>query len=449
MTAKFVSRETYSIDKLKIIFHMSLLHHRPQVASDGCPPPMFPGPNRNLDTMQIHFLGNPLKRLIRNAKFAWAIMFIAVMMFGETHCWAQSLIDPTQPLPPSMSFEQQTLVIEAIDKGLEALVKLQGEDGGFKTVDNGKCGITGLCVMAFLARGHQPGIGPYGKTIDAAVDYVLSQQQESGIFNFTPIGDAKSPSPEEDETRFASTYNHGISMLMLGEVYGQTTGQRSTRVRLAIEKGLKFTVRLWNIREKSEFDKGGWRYVRPYEADGSDSDLSVTAWHMTSLRSLKNAGFDVPKEVVDEVAKYVLRLKSYRPGQFSYAKRYYPSPCDTMTAAGALCLCLAGKFDEPCLVDSAKQLSSLTPKQILEDKSVGRSWPFYKSYYIAQASAQLGGQTWIKCNRNLSVMLLSIQSNDGSWQPVGNAKSYGPSYSTSMALLTLGTQLQLLPIYQN
>lgn len=409
---------------------------------------MFSGPKQINYIMHAGSSRRHPDRPIPMAGLAWAIVFMGLMVFGETQCWAQSLIDPTQPLPPSMSFDQQTLVIEAIDNGLEALAKQQEADGGFKTADNGKCGITGLCVMGFLARGHQPGIGPYGNTIDDAVDYVLSQQQESGIFNFSPIGDTNVPTDGSGgESVFASTYNHAISMLMLGEVYGQTKGERNARVRLAIEKGLKFTVRLWNIRKKKASDKGGWRYVRPYSGDGHDSDLSVTAWHMTSLRSLKNAGFDVPKEIVDEVAKFVLGLQARQPGQFDYAPGYGSS--DTMTAAGALCLCLGGKFNEPCLVDSAKRLSSLSPESILRDNSGGRNWPYYKSYYIAQASAQLGGQTWIKCNRNLSVMLLTLQNPDGSWPPIGSGSSYGTSYSTALSVLTLGTQLQLLPIYQN
>jgi prenyltransferase beta subunit len=380
--------------------------------------------------------------------FALKVTLIGIVLSGGERCQGQTLIDPTKPLPPSMSFEQQTLVIEAIDKGLESLAKLQQDDGGFKTAEKGKCGITGLSVMAFLARGHQPGVGPYGKAIDAAIDFILSQQRASGIFNSTPVGDISQAGDGGDaDSRTESTYNHAISMLMLGEVYGQTSGQRSTRVRLAIEKGLKFTVRLWNCRTKKDSEKGGWRYVRPHLTDGHNSDLSVTAWHMTSLRSLKNAGFDVPKTVVDKVAKYVLSLQSENPGQFCYAQGRRPS--NTMTAAGTLCLCLAGKYDEPCLIESAKLLSSLSPKKILKSNWGQRNWPFYKSYYIAQASAQLGGQMWIDCNRNLSVLLLSMQEADGSWKPNGAASAFGPSYSTAMALLTLGTQLQLLPIYQN
>src|SRR5512133_1398610 len=36
--------------------------------------------------------------------------------------------------------------------------------------------VTSLAVMAFLARGHTPGQGPYGEVVNQAIDFVLASQ---------------------------------------------------------------------------------------------------------------------------------------------------------------------------------------------------------------------------------------------------------------------------------
>ena len=66
----------------------------------------------------------------------------------------------------------------AVDRGLSFLSREQQPDGSFPTWADGQPGVTSLCIMAFLARGHQPGKGPYGPQIERAIDYVLEMQDQ-------------------------------------------------------------------------------------------------------------------------------------------------------------------------------------------------------------------------------------------------------------------------------
>ena len=54
-------------------------------------------------------------------------------------------------------------------------------------------------------------------------------------------------------------------------------------------------------------DEGGWRYINDY--DQSDSDLSVTGWHLMFLRSARTRGFTSDRAITDAVA-YVRRTFS-------------------------------------------------------------------------------------------------------------------------------------------
>jgi len=108
---------------------------------------------------------------------------------------------------------------------------------------------------------------------------------------------------EEKQASHTAVYNHTISGLMLGEVYGQVSGARAKQVKQAIERALKFSQELQS-RPKRYVDIGGWRYV-PVFRSGIDSDLSVTGWQLMFFRSAKNAEFDVPEKSVSAAVDYV------------------------------------------------------------------------------------------------------------------------------------------------
>ena len=304
--------------------------------------------------------------------------------------------------------------------------------------------------MAFLSRGHKPGAGPYGGLIDKGINYVLTIQQKSGLFaaeelNYTLINRIPSSQTLYTSGGATKTYCHAISMLMLGEVYGLTDPLKAFRVREGIIKGLKSTLQLWDIRKGRPEDDGGFRYPRPW-SDAREGDISITGWHAASLRSIRNAGFDVPQSIMDRIANYVIRNQNH-DGGFGYISRS-PSRI-AMTAAGSLCIALAGKHQHPSLQRSSHYLKrfSADSRQSFTNYS-GEYYPYYTCYYVTQTALQMGGNLWIHCMNECYRFLVPKQGKSGLWKSDGYALIYGPAYSTSMAIIALTPPLQLLPIYQ-
>src|SRR5204863_2613380 len=118
----------------------------------------------------------------------------------------------------------------------------------------GQPAVTSLCVIAFLSRGHQPGIGPHGQRLNRAIDFVLTCQKPSGLIALQ----LNDPQDALETAQYAAVYNHAISSLMLAEIYGQVSGQRAKAARQAIERALQFTRQL-QLRAKPTIEKGGWR----------------------------------------------------------------------------------------------------------------------------------------------------------------------------------------------
>src|ERR1700722_11778453 len=256
--------------------------------------------------------------------------------FAETTA-RKSLMDA---LPPG-KWKQ---VEGSVDRGLNWLARQQTDDGSFPSLPPAQPGVTSFCVLAFLSRGHQPGVGPYGQQLNRAIDFVVSCQKPDGLFSYEK--------PEQQYiSRHAShtaTYNQAIAGLMLGEVYGHVTGPRAKSVRSAIEKALQFTRKLQARPKANSLDQGGWRYLWFKGGFDTDSDLSVTAWQLMFLRSARNAEFPVPREFADEAVAYVQRCWDPQRGALAYTLMpdgpYYEGSRGMM-GAGILSLSPAGQHD--------------------------------------------------------------------------------------------------------
>ena len=108
----------------------------------------------------------------------------------------------------------------AVDRALNWLASRQQADGSFPTVEMGQPGVTSLCMLAFMAHGHVPGAGKYANCLERATDYVLASQKENGLLSRVGPDGPQISRNLVHEIGEAAAYNHAISSLVLGELYG-------------------------------------------------------------------------------------------------------------------------------------------------------------------------------------------------------------------------------------
>jgi prenyltransferase beta subunit len=305
---------------------------------------------------------------------------------------------------------------QAVSRGLMFLAGRQKPDG---SIGKGRSfgrnvGVTSLCGMAFLAAGHTPGRGKYGRNVDKAIEFVLSRCQPSGF-----ITDPQSRS-------HGPMYGHGFATLFLAQVYGMS---QEKELREKLQKAVALIV-------KTQNKDGGWRYYPvPKEAD-----ISVTVCQMIALRAARNCGLHVPKETVDRCVDYVKRCQN-PDGGFRYRLQMVDSGFPR-SAAAVTALYGAGLYDSP---ETDLGIVYLM-RHIPDSHSFGRgNYFFYGHYYAAQAMWQKGGEDWLTWYPAIRDELLRRERliPTGGWID----RSKCNEYATAMACLILQTPNNYLPIF--
>lgn len=348
--------------------------------------------------------------------------------------------------------EEWANVDAAVERALSWLAAQQEVDGSFPTLKRGQPGVTSLCVMAFTAHGHVPGKGEYGERLNLAVDFVLNCQKPNGLLAF--VGDESPEVRPEPNTRFGTeiAYDHAISSLLLSELYGMGDSPNGARMEKAIKKALAVSLAMQRWPKQKEVDKGGWRYLDKH--DESDSDLSVTGWELMFLRSARNAGFDVPKQSIDDAVAYVRRCYSKEYGTFQYWIDRGDGRSRGMAGAGILAMAHAGYHNSPEAQGAAKWIlqQKFEPYNTTVQFKSERTLDHYHFAVFAccQGMYQLGGKYWEEFFPKIVPILLANQQPDGSW-PADSQKwdaPYGSEYTTALMVMTLAAPNQLLPIFQ-
>ncbi len=333
--------------------------------------------------------------------------------------------------------EQEWQEVEsAIDKGLVFLSRQQRPDGGFHPDSNNEPGISGLCLMAFLSRGHLPKRGPHGEKLAKSVEYLLDSQQPDGL-----ISRQRQP--------YHAPYNHGIASLVISELYGMSQPAEEVRIRQAIERALVFTSYRYSQPKNFPDDEGSWRYLRRHHS--SDGDLSVTSWNVMFLRSAKNSGFQVDVSLIDDALGYMKRL--YDPQFKTFRYEIHPDDAQYnhprgMAGAGALSLSLSGEHHSELAQNAARYILK-RPFDQFDRPVAGEEYPCYAAFYCSQGMFHLGGEYWSEYYPRLVKTLLKAQRADGSWMmKQGLDVRYGASYMTALTILALTPPYQMLPIFQ-
>ncbi len=309
-------------------------------------------------------------------------------------------------------------VDEALARGTQYLVATQDPaTGGIHNNMRHETAMTSLAVLAMAACGNQPADPTTeGKAMRKALDYVLrpEAQEQDGYFG------------QLDGSRM---YGHGITTLMLSEMLGMGADAAQDKVirekcRLAID----LILRSQKVA-KSDNNRGGWRY----SPDSGDSDMSVTVWQTMALRAAKNAGFDVPKEAIEDAVGYIRRL--YQPdtdrqgggktGGFGYQTKGREN---STTAEGLLAMQVCGQYD-------TEEVKGSSDRLLREGLRQGERWFFYTTYYYAQGMYQRGGRHAEEAQHVVPELLLPLQSREGWWEGInGEERQGGRVYATAMAM---------------
>lgn len=306
----------------------------------------------------------------------------------------------------------------AVGRALDALARIQNEDGSFPERFGDSTGIPALAGMAFLSRGHLPTEGPYAEAINRSIDFVLANQKDTGLF-------------EKGKAGSGPMYAHNIATLFLSEVSGMVDPERQAKIGTALPEALALIYQAQQV-EKSEQDQGGWRY----HPGSKDSDTSCSGWALMALRSAKLNGAAVPDKAIQDALAYLERHQDPETGTFGYMNRN--DHAETLTGMGLLCLELCGRHGTERTVKAGDYVMK-TYRGLPEAKH-----GTYGVYYTAQGLFQLGGRYWAEFAPWMYATYLARQQPDGFWE----SREAGKIYGTSMIVLAFTVPYRQLPIYQ-
>jgi len=303
----------------------------------------------------------------------------------------------------------------AVRKGLEYLAGRQQPEGAF-SIGGGygaTAAITSLAGLAFMADGNLPGRGKYADAVAKASQFILRNQQESGLFTTNATQ--------------GEMYSHGFSTLFIAELYGMTGDEE-------VKEHLQKAVRLI---ERSQNPEGGWRY----QPAPVDADISVTICQVMALRAARDAGIKVEASVIENAVKYVRRCQN-ADGGFSYQAHGGESGF-ARTAAGTSALYYAGVFQDNAVTRGLDYLSRFTPRTNGPNADDSSHFFFYGQYYAVQAMFLAGGKYWGDWYPAIRDLLIERQDKfSGRWD--GEVDT---DYCTAMALIILQMPNRYLPVF--
>ena len=306
----------------------------------------------------------------------------------------------------------------AVENALAYLQRTQHEDGSFEGSYGDSTGVPALVGMAFLSKGHLPTEGPYTLALNRCIDFILTNQKPTGVF-------------EKGNGGNGPMYSHNISTLFLSEVSGMVDPERQRRISDALTRALAVILRAQAVA-KDDNNRGGWRY----QPAARDSDTSCSGWALMALRSAKLNGAPIPDEAIGAAVEYLHRHQQEKDGSFGYTGRN--DHAETLTGMGLLCLELCGEH--------GSERTRLAADWVLRHfrQLPNSQFEFYGNYYNAQAMFQIGGRHWQEYANWMYANYLPKQAPDGAWE----SREAGRTYGTAMMVLAFTVPWRQLPIYQ-
>jgi squalene cyclase len=322
---------------------------------------------------------------------------------------------PATSLPDGVTAETRT----AIERGLAYLARAQDRDGSWS--NQGGYGrypvaMTSLAGLALLMDGNTTTQGRYAPHVDRATRYLLRMADPSGLI-----------APHSGEGR--PMYGHGFSMLFLSQLYGMTESpERARDIHVVLSDAVQLTGRAQSV-------DGGWYYTPTSRND----EGSVTITQVQALRSCRNAGVAVPKEVIDSAMGYLADSQNSDGGIRYAVNQINGKSRAPITAAAVCCWFNAGQYKNPRALRALEFCKETLPAGRREG-----GHDFYAHFYLAQAMYISNDPSWEKYYAGRRDYILRLQRSDGSW----SGDRIGDIYGTAVALVILQLPYDQLPIMQ-
>jgi hypothetical protein len=333
---------------------------------------------------------------------------------------ALSVVATAQPpdtgrLPKGITPETK----EAIDRGLAYLARTQDRQGFWS--NRGRYGrypeaMTALAGLALLMDGNTTTQGRYAPQVDRATRYLMRVARPDGLI-------------ARSDMEARPMYGHGFAMLFFGQLYGMTEDvARAQQIHDLLADAVQLTAR-------SQSRLGGWIYT---PGSGGDEG-SVTITQVQALRSSRNAGIAVPKDVIDSAMDY-LAMAQNSDGGIRYTAGTLGRSRAPLSAAAVCCWYNAGEYDNP----RAARALAHCKNELRPDAGYG-GHDYYAHLYYAQALYTGADPFWDEYFQKRRDYLLARQrQEDGSWW----GDSVGDIYGTALALIILQLPYNQLPIMQ-
>jgi len=331
-------------------------------------------------------------------------------------CSAPTIASSSQTgrLPEGVTIETK----EAIDRGLAYLARTQDRQGSWS--NRGRFGrypvaMTALAGVALLMDGNTTTQGRYAPQVDRAARFLVRSSRADGLI-------------AQDDVDPRPMYGHGFTMLFLGQLYGMTEDVARAREMHDV------LVRAVQLTSQAQSSLGGWIYT---PRSGGDEG-SVTITQVQALRSCRNAGIAVSKEVIDDAMEY-LAIAQNSDGGIRYTASSRGGSRPALTAAAVCCWYNAGDYDNP---RAAQAIDYCKDKLKGDARFIG--FDYYAHLYYAQALYVGADPLWEDYFAKRRDYLLARQETDGSWIGEG----VGDIYGTAIALVILQLPFNQLPIMQ-
>ena len=362
--------------------------------------------------------------------------YVALLVVASLSCslgWKQEA-GAAPPVSSTIHADWRSVPLGATErKGLDWLVSVQGEDGGWGQ-DGGRVGTarqgftqesngndvanTCLAALALMRSGAIPGRGAYGTAVARAVQFVLGHVERAA-----PEGLAvTSRSGTQIQRKLGPFIDTFLAAMLLSEVDGQMPDDPSQgRVRAAVKRCVA-KIEANQQRDGSWNIAGGW------------APVIGTSMASRALYRAESKGVAVDKEVFRKVDAYTRDNYDAAGGKF----RAEAAGAGVELYQAAQALEQASRSEESRKANAP--MARAAAGKLADARFVGGfgsmgGEEFVSYLNISDSLARMGGREWAEWNGKIKTHLVKQQNEDGTW--AGHHCITGRVACTAAAVLTL------------